>query len=234
MTLNLTDGSAGIISTVTDDHYTVTALETGGFNDGDTDTDGLIDAGETWKYEATGTIAAHVDGEEDPIVNTVTVSGTDQDLDALASRIIYNNDCHKVNITSSLKKLMLSLTYLLVYFPEYPGKDKGCYCQMDYFPYIVSNHYFAAHNITSNGLYGWGVYRCFVILTKNHQQSLQHLGINVFYYSVLLLASSRLSIWHIVALPIEHRIFFLDINPCLIWLDRRSPVILTSPDVFRR
>jgi uncharacterized repeat protein (TIGR01451 family)/uncharacterized repeat protein (TIGR02543 family) len=45
---------------------------------GDTDTDGELDAGETWVYTATYTIQP---GDPDPLVNTGTVSGTDSDGD---------------------------------------------------------------------------------------------------------------------------------------------------------
>ena len=62
----------------------VTAVVGGdGFNDGDTDKDGLLDVSEVWTYECTTTIAAHLDGEEDPVENTATATGTDLDGDAV-------------------------------------------------------------------------------------------------------------------------------------------------------
>jgi len=60
---------------VTDDHYTLV------FMSGDLDSDNLLDVGEVWVYEATVTILAHDDLEEDPIINTATVSGEDLDGD---------------------------------------------------------------------------------------------------------------------------------------------------------
>jgi uncharacterized repeat protein (TIGR01451 family) len=55
-----------------------------GFNDGDTDSDGLLDVGETWLYECEYTVPAHSDTEtNDPFTNTGTVNGEDADGDAL-------------------------------------------------------------------------------------------------------------------------------------------------------
>ena len=54
-----------------------------GFNAGDTDADNRLDSGETWRYTCAYTVAAHADGEADPLVNTATVSGKDFDGDAV-------------------------------------------------------------------------------------------------------------------------------------------------------
>ncbi len=47
-----------------------------GFNDGDTDLDGLLDGGESWTFTASRAVLA---SDPDPLVNTVVVSGLDGD-----------------------------------------------------------------------------------------------------------------------------------------------------------
>ena len=71
---------------------------------GDTDGDNKLDEGETWTYECSTTIGAHSDGEEDPIVNTATASGTDEDGDALADA----QDTHSLDITHDPGTLAIS------------------------------------------------------------------------------------------------------------------------------
>ena len=54
----------------TSDDFTATPVESGGFNVGDTNTDGVLDPGETWQYTYSGTVTV---GD---YTNTATVNGT--------------------------------------------------------------------------------------------------------------------------------------------------------------
>ena len=79
------DDSPVTMTSVTDD-ITGPATYTGG----DTNTDGLLDAGETWTYEATYTIT---DTDPDPLVNTAIAAGTDRD-----GETITDTDSHSLDI----------------------------------------------------------------------------------------------------------------------------------------
>ena len=64
--------------------------------DPDNDADAFLESGETWRYTCTYTVpATHSDAEEDPILNTASVSGQDLDGDAVAG----DTDGHSVNVT---------------------------------------------------------------------------------------------------------------------------------------
>jgi hypothetical protein len=82
------DGSPAMDVTVTDDKCAPITGPTG--DDGD----GLLEAGETWTYTCSFTVPAHTSGEEDPIVNTATVTGTDTEGDLVGS----DSDTHSVDI----------------------------------------------------------------------------------------------------------------------------------------
>ena len=81
-----TDGSPATNLDVSDDQCDLAPAPTlaGGFNVGDSDLDGLLDQGETWEYTCSFAVpAGHLNGEEDPILNTASVSGDDLDGDAV-------------------------------------------------------------------------------------------------------------------------------------------------------
>lgn len=59
---------------------------------GDADGDGLLDLFETWEYACTTTIGAHADGEENPIVNTATVTGS------FLGQVVTDRDTHATEI----------------------------------------------------------------------------------------------------------------------------------------
>ncbi len=79
------DGSPITVTSVTDDNAGAAS-----FTGGD-DGDNLLEVGETWTYEATHTVGL---GDSDPLVNTVTVTGTDQDGDPVADA----TDTHSLDI----------------------------------------------------------------------------------------------------------------------------------------
>ena len=47
------------------------------------DDDALLESGETWVFSCTFSVPAHTAGEEDPILNTASVTGDDLDDDAV-------------------------------------------------------------------------------------------------------------------------------------------------------
>jgi hypothetical protein len=82
---------------VTDDKCSpVTGVDANsdGYNDGDTDTDGLLDVTETWIYECTITIPSFDSLAGAPLVNTGTVNGEDIDGDPLAP----DDDTHSITV----------------------------------------------------------------------------------------------------------------------------------------
>ena len=75
------DGSPAQNIEITDGQPGLSAIS---FVEGDDDSDGYLDAGETWQYTATLAVdAEHDNAEEDPIENTATVSGEDLDGEAV-------------------------------------------------------------------------------------------------------------------------------------------------------
>jgi uncharacterized repeat protein (TIGR01451 family) len=89
ITYSSPDGSPAVNVVVDDDHFGVLSLDSG-----DTDNDGRLDVTETWIYKHTIQIGAHDDNEEDPIINTVDVTGEDLDGDAVTP----DSDTETVNI----------------------------------------------------------------------------------------------------------------------------------------
>jgi streptogramin lyase len=61
---------------------------------GDADADGRLDVGESWTYACQYAVPEHTDGEEDPIVNTATVTAQDMDGDA----VVPDSDQHATDI----------------------------------------------------------------------------------------------------------------------------------------
>lgn len=59
---------------------------------GDADGDALLDLFEVWEYTCTTTIGAHADGEENPVVNTATVSGS------FLGQVVSAQDAHATEI----------------------------------------------------------------------------------------------------------------------------------------
>ena len=70
------DGSGASVTAVVDDVAGAAA-----YTSGDDNSNGLLDAAETWTYEATYTVAA---SDPNPLVNQVTVTATDLDGDAIS------------------------------------------------------------------------------------------------------------------------------------------------------
>ena len=89
------DGSAVASVLVSDDvagaGTSVDVSPTDGFNDGDTNLNGLLETGETWVYEASYTVLV---SDPDPLNNTVTVTGTDPD----GQPITPTTDSHSLDI----------------------------------------------------------------------------------------------------------------------------------------
>ena len=80
------DGSPISVTGVSDD-----VAGAGSFTGGDTNGNGLLEVGETWTYEASYTVLVT---DADPLVNTVTVSGTDADGEAITDA----TDSHSTDI----------------------------------------------------------------------------------------------------------------------------------------
>jgi hypothetical protein len=73
---------------------------------GDTNSNGLLNDGETWRYTCSRTVSlAHAAGEEDPIANTATVNGTDFDGDALTTAV---SNTVSVNVTHTAGTLTIT------------------------------------------------------------------------------------------------------------------------------
>ncbi|MDH3294837.1 MAG: hypothetical protein OER95_11020, partial [Acidimicrobiia bacterium] len=75
------DTAAGDGSPIADVIVNDDVAGTAAFVSGDDDGDGLLDAGETWLFEASSTISA---SDPDPLTNIVTVTATDADGDPVA------------------------------------------------------------------------------------------------------------------------------------------------------
>ena len=88
------DGSPVSVVSVVDDvagpGASVDVSPADGFNDGDTDLDGLLDGGESWTFTASRTVLA---SDPDPLVNTVVVSGSDGDGAPVSA-----SDSHSVDV----------------------------------------------------------------------------------------------------------------------------------------
>jgi hypothetical protein len=72
------DTPLGSIHVVDDKCAPVTATETAGHNVGDTNADGKLDVGETWKYTCDYTVKHTDENASHDVVNTVTADGTDK------------------------------------------------------------------------------------------------------------------------------------------------------------
>ncbi|UCF08400.1 MAG: DUF11 domain-containing protein, partial [Thermoplasmata archaeon] len=111
VTYSSPDNSPAQNVVVVDDHY-----GTATYISGDTDGDGLLDVTETWTYEVSGTIDAHDDAEEDPIVNTATATGEDLDGDAVTP----GSDDHSTDILHEAGTLTVIKTGPIYVHHGYP------------------------------------------------------------------------------------------------------------------
>ena len=94
--------------TVTDDVAGVAApIESGGFNVGDTDSDGRLDVGETWQFTV-DYVLTDADLVATPLVNTGTASGADRDGDTVQDQGSHSTDVLPRESDLSLAKLVSS------------------------------------------------------------------------------------------------------------------------------
>jgi hypothetical protein len=134
---------------------------------GDANGNDALDPGEVWTYSCTMTIAPHQAGEENPIVNTVTATGTDRhgghpsDTDTHETLILHPAiDIEKTGPATATAGTVLSYTLTVrntgdIAFTSVVVSDPGC----DDMPTLVSKNGDTSPGTLDPGTDTW-TYRC--------------------------------------------------------------------------